>query len=132
VAVLVSTAPFAVAVAGSPIASVGGFNVPGLLPPPGVEGLLGVEGFDGFDGVEGFDGVDGLLGVGTVPTPPPGVDDEGAAFSVTLTCPQPAAPSSASTATLNNFERNLTMPLAMFFPHFIPKVPALAGRGLSL
>jgi hypothetical protein len=89
-----------------------------------------VEGFDGFDGVKGLFGVDGVPG--PVPTPPPGVDEEGAAFSVTLTCPQPAAASIANTDTLNNFERNLPMPLTMIFPHFVPKLPALAGRGLSL
>jgi hypothetical protein len=59
-------------------------------------------------------GVDGLFGVvGTVPTPPPGVDDDGTAFSVTLTCPQPAAPSSASTETLKSFEHDLFRPVVM-------------------
>jgi hypothetical protein len=49
-----------------------------------------------------------------------------------LTCPQPAAPNSASTATLKKFERNLPMPLTMILPHFVPKPPALASRRLSL
>jgi hypothetical protein len=99
VRVVVSTALLAVAVAESPMACDGGLIVPGLVAL-GVDGVVPFEGFDGVDGVEGVVGC-----VGVVPTvPPPGVDDDGTAFSVTLTCPQPAAPSSASTDTLNKFE----------------------------